>query len=164
MFHVKQPKRKHFIFFGTHQNLICIRLIFVTAEVKQTMNTNTIQLIQKRNRKTNSILRNTVNTDKQITTYNITFRIIERDDVRVIVVVEVLTIHLQQILIGTKNHIDISELLLLQLTHLRKPRKQKFRVDTRNRCHIFYMNFDHCLLNKTVTSLPASLNSTSSAR
>ena len=81
------------------------------------MNYNTVKLIGKLGSVSKRVLLYGIDGDKQITREFVPFAIVESYDVRKIVVLEVLHIHIQNVIIGTENNGDISQPADFALRH-----------------------------------------------
>ena len=72
-----------------------------------------------------------IEADEQVTRDLISFRIIEGDDIRVIIVLEILAVYLQYLLVGTEDIADISRFLSVCLGHCLDPAANHSFLDGR---------------------------------
>lgn len=85
------------------------------------MHHNPVQFISKGNFERLGIFMNTVNADEQITRYNWQFRIIKGDNVRIIIMLQILLVHLKQLLIIHENESKVTQPAMMKLDNLTKP-------------------------------------------
>ena len=90
-----------------------------------------------------------IEADEQVTRDLISFRIIKGDDIRVIIVLEILAVYLQDLLVRAEDVTDIAWLLPVGLGYRLDPSADRFFLDCRELdilcvicyCHKVYLSY-----------------------
>ncbi len=103
--------RQGFVFVGLHELAFPRSFIVDAAEVEDTVDDGTVEFLVVGSVEGFGISLHRVETDKQVAGDLIAARIIERDDIRIIIMLEVLAVYFQNLLVGAEDVADIADLL-----------------------------------------------------
>jgi hypothetical protein len=83
-------------------------MVIVTYKVQQAMDDDTVKFLVETRFEIDGIVTDAVHTYEKVTGKDITFAIIESDDVSIIVMMEIFPVHTEKILVRTENDIDVA--------------------------------------------------------
>ena len=100
----KQSQVKAFFF--PHFPSLFVSIVGVAHQVQDPVNDDAVQFMEKRNGINRGILTDPVNADENVAFHALgTVRLVERNDVRKIVMLQIFPVHLKQIIVRTKNNV-----------------------------------------------------------
>jgi hypothetical protein len=84
-------------------------VIIITDEMQKTVDNNPVKFVLKRGPVINGIFADGIDTDEKIAGKTVAAAIVESDDIRVIIVLEILEINVKDVIIRTENDGNITE-------------------------------------------------------
>ena len=103
--------RQGFVFVGLHELAFPRSFIVDAAEVEDTVDDGTVEFLVVGSVEGFGISLHRIEADKQVAGDLIAARVIERDDIRIIIMLEVLAVYFQNLLVGAEDVADIADLL-----------------------------------------------------
>ena len=106
-------KRHSCSFLAAHFRRILLRLVLETAKVEQSVSENPKQFFIESHPEDFGIFAHPFHTDIDIAVQEVTLHIVERDNVGEGIVLQILEIELEQIVVVTKDVIDVAQLFTM---------------------------------------------------
>ena len=106
-------KRHSSSFLAAHFRRIPLRLILETAKVEQSVSENPKQLFIESHTENVGVFAHPFHTDIDVAIEEVTLHIVERDNVGEGIVLQILEIELEQIVVVTKDVIDVAQLFTM---------------------------------------------------
>ena len=135
-------KRKVIILLGTHHGDVFLRVVVVADQVQQAMNDYPVQLVGEFRPVEGRVLTNRINADEQVAVQAVSFAVVESDDVREVIMLEILHVHIQDVVVRTENNGDIPQAADLALGHQLQPAARQ-SLFLENEASIFRKISDH---------------------
>ena len=105
----KLPEGKIVILLGAHLSNILLRMVVITDQVQDTMDNDPVQLILELGPVKLRVLPDRIHADEEITVQAVTLAVVERDDVREVIVLQILHIHVQDVVVRAENDGNITQ-------------------------------------------------------
>ena len=139
------------ILVGLHDLTLARALVVDAAKVQDAMDDGAMQLLVVRLAELLGVGAHGVEANEEVARDLIAARIVEGDDVGVVVVLQILPVHLQNLLIRAKDVADVARLLAVAARHSLYPLANRRLPDGRERC-LFRIECYHITLviSKTV--------------
>ena len=122
-FLVKQvvPQTESLFFLAPHLTGLIVAFVTLSKKVQHTVDYDTMQLVDKRYTEFFGILPHPLYTNHYVTRNQTSCHIVKSNNIGVSVMVKILPIDLQQVLIVTKEVVDVADLLITSFYHFGNP-------------------------------------------